>query len=73
MGGGVWVVLVRVRVGRWGYSTGGGTLLGGLALEISVVCFSCFQDGRGLKFEFEFGLVGGCGGGGGSSGGWVGV
>lgn len=51
--------------GGWGHWTGGGTLLGGQALEISVVCFSSFQDRRGL--ELEFGLcVGGWSG-------WVGV
>lgn len=43
-GGGVWVVVLG---GQW---TGGGTLLGGQALEISVVCFSSFQDRRGLVF-----------------------
>lgn len=43
-------------MGGEGYGTGGGMLLGGQALEISVVCFSSFQDGRGLEFEFEFGF-----------------
>ena len=37
---------------------GGGTLLGGQALEISVVCFSSFQDGRGLELVFAFALGG---------------
>lgn len=41
-----------------GHWTGGGMLLGGQALEISVVCFSSFQDGRGLELELEFGLGG---------------
>lgn len=35
--------------------TGGGTLLGVQALEISVVCFTSFQDGRGLELDFEWG------------------
>lgn len=38
--------------GGGGHWTGGGTLLGGQALEISVVCFSSFQDRRGLELEF---------------------
>lgn len=50
MGGGVWVVVCG-----GGYWTGGGTLLGGQALEISVVCFSSFRDGRGLEFELGWG------------------
>lgn len=55
-GGGVWVVVLG---GQW---TGGGTLLGGQALEISVVCFSSFQDRRGLELEFGLGGVVGRGG-----------
>lgn len=35
--------------------TGGGTLLGVPALEISVVCFTSFQDGRGLELDFGWG------------------
>lgn len=37
--------------------TGGGTLLGVQALEISVVCFTSFQDGRGLELDFGWGGV----------------
>lgn len=36
--------------------TGGGTLLGVQALEISVVCFTSFQDGRGLELDFGWGV-----------------
>lgn len=39
--------------------TGGGTLLGVQALEISVVCFTSFQDGRGLELDFGWGGGGG--------------
>lgn len=41
--------------GGGGHWTGGCTLLGGQALEISVVCFSAFQDGWGLELEFGWG------------------
>lgn len=65
---GSWVDGRRGLDGGGGHWTGGGMLLGGLALEISVVCFSSFQDGRGLELELElefgFGLWGS---------GWVGV
>lgn len=63
---GSWVDGRRGLDGGGGHWMGGGMLLGGLALEISVVCFSSFQDGRGLELELEFGF--GLGG-----SGWVGV
>lgn len=61
---GSWVDGRRALDGGGGQWTGGGMLLGGQALEISVVCFSSFQDGRGLELEFGFELGGS---------GWVGV
>lgn len=47
MGGGVWIVVAVT-------GQGGGMLLVGRALEISVVCFSSFQDGRGLEFGLRW-------------------
>lgn len=51
-----------------GYGTGGGMLLGGQALEISVVCFSSFQGWEGFRVGVGVGVWVGVGG-----GGWVGV
>lgn len=42
----------------WCYWTGGGALLGVQALEISVVSFSSFQDGRGVEFLLGVGTGG---------------